>query len=159
MKVNIRHHKLNFWTGQQKCFSRDAMSLLAPGDCRGPRPNPTSHDFMTSLYSKLLKLCLLHRFNSGRKMEPSRGWYRDEFLISTSNKLLQPAAINAAFASDQLYWTKGMPEDSLKKMLSNSLCLGVYTLPKTSSELAGPSPRRQFPIPFEADTEKRTQEP
>jgi hypothetical protein len=72
-------------------------------------------------------------------MESSREWHRDEFLISTSNKLLQPAAINAAFSSGLLYWTKGMPEDAMKKMLSKSLCFGVYALPKTSSELAGPS--------------------
>jgi hypothetical protein len=70
-------------------------------------------------------------------MESSREWYRDEFLISTSNKLLQPSAINAVFASDLLYWTKSMSEEGMKRMLSKSLCFGVYALPKTSSELAG----------------------
>ena len=81
-------------------------------------------------------------------MESSREWYRDEFLMSTSSKLLQPSAINAAFASDLIYWTKGMSEDGMKKMLSNSLCFGVYALPKISSELAGtfsyPSFRKLF---------------
>jgi hypothetical protein len=72
-------------------------------------------------------------------MESSKEWYRDEFLISTSSKLIQPSAINAAFASDLLYWTKGMSEEGMKKMLSKSLCFGVYALPKTSSELAGTS--------------------
>lgn len=70
-------------------------------------------------------------------MASLKEWYRDEFLISTSPKLLQPSVINAAFDSGQLYWTKGMSEDELKKVLSNSLCFGVYALPKTSSELAG----------------------
>jgi ribosomal protein S18 acetylase RimI-like enzyme len=81
-------------------------------------------------------------------MESSREWYRDEFLISTSNRLLQPSAINAAFASDLLYWTKGMSEEGMKKMLSKSLCFGVYALPKSSSELAGMSPYSSFLRPL-----------
>jgi len=92
-------------------------------------------------------------------MEPSKDWYRDEFLISTSKKLLQPAAINAAFASDLLYWARAMPDDLLKKMLSNSLCLGVYALPKSSSELAGSSSYYQYLKQFEINLVKRPQGP
>jgi hypothetical protein len=92
-------------------------------------------------------------------MEFSREWYRDEFLISTSNKLLQPSAINAAFASDLLYWAKGMSEDGMKKMLSKSLCFGVYALPKTSSELAGTSSYPSFLQLFQTNALKRAKKP
>jgi len=37
-----------------------------------------------------------------------------------------------------------MSEEGMKKMLSKSLCFGVYTLPKTSSELAGMSSYPSF---------------
>ncbi len=92
-------------------------------------------------------------------MESSKEWYHDDFLISTSHTLLQPAAINAAFATDLLYWTKGMPEDALKRMLSKSLCFGVYALPKTSSELAGSSLHNQFLRSLKTDGFNRTQKP
>ena len=32
-----------------------------------------------------------------------------------------------------------MDEGELKKMLANSLCFGVYILPASSSDIAGPS--------------------
>lgn len=54
-------------------------------------------------------------------------WHRPpHFLISTSPSLLQPTAINAAFGSDFVYWTKPLPEDKLQLLLANSLCLGLY---------------------------------
>jgi hypothetical protein len=64
-------------------------------------------------------------------------WYKDQFLISTSQDLLQIDVITKAFNADYMYWTKGMPEDRMKKMLSKSLCFGVYILPKSSSDIAG----------------------
>jgi hypothetical protein len=64
-------------------------------------------------------------------------WYRDSFLISTSSQLVQPDAVNSAFASDSMYWTKPMDEALLKKMLDKSLCFGVYELPASSSDIAG----------------------
>jgi hypothetical protein len=64
-------------------------------------------------------------------------WYRDNYLISTAPSLIQPAAINTAFGTESMYWTKPMPEDLLKKMLDNSLCFGVYELPASSSAIAG----------------------
>jgi hypothetical protein len=64
-------------------------------------------------------------------------WYKDQFLISTSQSLLQPDVINKAFTADYMYWTKAMPEESLKRILSNSLCFGVYAVPQSSSEIAG----------------------
>lgn len=64
-------------------------------------------------------------------------WYKDQFFISTSQDLLQVEVINKAFDADYMYWTKGMPKDRMKKMLSKSLCFGVYILPESSSEIAG----------------------
>ena len=64
-------------------------------------------------------------------------WYRDNYLVSTSSKLVQPAAINEAFEGDSLYWARPMEESLLKKMLDKSLCFGVYELPTSTSDIAG----------------------
>lgn len=70
-------------------------------------------------------------------MSSPREWYKDNFLFSTNPALIQPAAVNAAFGTDYVHWAKPMDEALLKKMLDNSLCFGVYELPKTSAEIAG----------------------
>jgi len=72
-------------------------------------------------------------------MSSPREWYKDNFLFSTNPSLIQPSAVNAAFATDYVHWAKPMEEALLKKMLDNSLCFGVYELPKTSAEIAGRS--------------------
>jgi GNAT superfamily N-acetyltransferase len=64
-------------------------------------------------------------------------WYRDNYLISTSSKLIQPSAVNAAFGTEALYWTRPIDDGLLKKMLDNSLCFGVYELPSSTSDIAG----------------------
>lgn len=64
-------------------------------------------------------------------------WYRDQYLISTSPSLIQPAAINEAFGSDFTYWAKQVEESLLKKMLEKSLCFGLYELPSSTSNIAG----------------------
>lgn len=64
-------------------------------------------------------------------------WYRENILISTNPALIQPAAVNDAFNSDMMYWVKPINEELLKKMLDNSLCFGVYELPKVSADIAG----------------------
>lgn len=64
-------------------------------------------------------------------------WYRENYLISTNASLIQPAAVNAAFGGGTLYWTKAMDEKVLSKMLSNSLCFGIYELPTSSADIAG----------------------
>jgi hypothetical protein len=46
---------------------------------------------------------------------------------------------NAAFDSDLIYWTKGVDEGELKRMLEGSLCFGLYALPGSSAEIAGVS--------------------
>jgi hypothetical protein len=66
-------------------------------------------------------------------------WYKSNYLISTSPSLINPTAINEAFDSPELYWAKPIPEDTLKKLLSKSLCFGVYELPEGegTSSIAG----------------------
>ena len=60
-------------------------------------------------------------------------WYKDNFLVSTAKSLIDSAAVNAAFASEAIYWAKPMEQGLLNKMLDNSLCFGVYELPLSSS--------------------------
>ena len=60
-------------------------------------------------------------------------WYKDNFLVSTAKSLIDSAAVNAAFASEAIYWAKPMEQGLLNKMLDNSLCFGVYELPPSSS--------------------------
>jgi len=59
-------------------------------------------------------------------------WYKDNFFISTAKSLIDPTAVNAAFATEAIYWAKPMEERLLKRMLDNSLCFGVYELPASS---------------------------
>ncbi|TVY19052.1 hypothetical protein LARI1_G002025 [Lachnellula arida] len=66
-------------------------------------------------------------------------WYRDQYLVSTSPSLLQPAAVNEAFKSDSMYWAKPIGESLVKKMLEKSLCFGLYELPSSTSSIAGKS--------------------
>jgi hypothetical protein len=80
-------------------------------------------------------------------MAPKTEWYRDNFLISTNPSLIQPAAINAAFDSDLMYWSKAMDERELKTMLEASLCFGLYALPESSAQIAGQSSHAPPPVP------------
>jgi hypothetical protein len=57
-----------------------------------------------------------------------REWTRSNLLISTKPELIQPQAVQAAFDSEFMYWTKPMSEDGLKRMLANSLCFGLYDI-------------------------------
>lgn len=61
-------------------------------------------------------------------MEPLREWRREEFLVSNDAGLFNLSAINAAFASDLIYWATAISEEALKKMISKSLCFGVYDI-------------------------------
>jgi len=71
-------------------------------------------------------------------------WYRDQYLISISPSLLQPAAVNEAFKSDSIYWAKPIGEPLVKKMLEKSLCFGLYELPSSTSSIAGKNGPRQI---------------
>ena len=50
-------------------------------------------------------------------------WSRDGFLLSTDPALIPIPALNAAFASEDLYWAKALPEDQMKRMVEGSLCV------------------------------------
>jgi hypothetical protein len=78
-----------------------------------------------------------HSTNLSMNMDKSQNWYKDNFIVSTDKSLLQPAAINAAFDSDLLWWAKPLPDEQLKKMIDNTLCFGLYVVPVSSTELAG----------------------
>jgi hypothetical protein len=49
-----------------------------------------------------------------------------EFTLSSRKDWLDLSAINDAFESDLVYWNSRQPEDVLRKMLDNSLSLGLY---------------------------------
>ncbi|KAF4932338.1 hypothetical protein CGCF413_v002182 [Colletotrichum fructicola] len=68
---------------------------------------------------------------------PTKQWYKDDYLISTDRSLLQLDAINDAFDSELLWWAKRVDEGVLRRMIDNSLCLGVYKLPHSTSQIAG----------------------
>lgn len=63
----------------------------------------------------------------GQPHHAAKTWTRDGFLISTDSSLIPVDAINKAFASEQLYWASSLPESSVREMLDNSLCLGLYS--------------------------------
>ncbi|GAM85468.1 hypothetical protein ANO11243_034750 [Dothideomycetidae sp. 11243] len=61
-----------------------------------------------------------------------RRWLRDGFMISTDSSLISVTEVNAAFASDTVYWTKPLPEEVLRATIRNSLCFGLYRLDEGS---------------------------
>ncbi|KAH6842940.1 hypothetical protein B0I37DRAFT_448331 [Chaetomium sp. MPI-CAGE-AT-0009] len=60
-----------------------------------------------------------------------RTWTREvsgtTYTISTDSSLIQLEALNAAFASDMIYWTKSHSLDALQRCVEQSLCFGLYT--------------------------------
>ncbi|KAI0193104.1 hypothetical protein F4808DRAFT_361717 [Astrocystis sublimbata] len=79
----------------------------------------------------------------GLEIEP-KNWYRDEFLISTDPRLIQVDEVSSAMDSDLMWWAQAPPTDVLRKALHNSLCLGLYELPQSTSQIAGKSGPRQI---------------
>ncbi|KAH6644951.1 putative GNAT family N-acetyltransferase [Truncatella angustata] len=71
-----------------------------------------------------------------------KNWYREHYLISTEPGLIQIDQVSAAFNSDVACWANSLPIDALKKTLRNSLCLGLYALPESTSESASKSLRQ-----------------
>ena len=72
-------------------------------------------------------------------IEP-RNWYRDEYLISTEPQLIQVDAVNEALGSELMWWARSLPRETIKKALNNSLCFGLYLLPRSTSQIAGKYP-------------------
>ncbi|KAJ3567620.1 hypothetical protein NPX13_g6706 [Xylaria arbuscula] len=79
----------------------------------------------------------------GIETEP-QNWYRDEFLLSTEQSLLQIDAIYDAMDSDVFWWTPAIPKDTLRKALRNSLSFGLYELPHSTSQIASQETPKQI---------------
>ncbi|KAH8888563.1 hypothetical protein GQ53DRAFT_241538 [Thozetella sp. PMI_491] len=56
-------------------------------------------------------------------------WLREDdgqtFVCTTDPACIDLVALNVALESDLLWWAKALPEDELKQMLENSLCLTI----------------------------------
>ncbi len=59
-------------------------------------------------------------------------WVRDAYMVSTDRALLDVNAINNAFGSGLMFWTKQLTMRQMQKMVDNSLCLGLYQLPQAN---------------------------
>ena len=59
--------------------------------------------------------------NSIIKMEISE----NGFIFSDKKELLDPEAIHY-YLSVESYWAKGIPLDTVKRSIENSLCFGIY---------------------------------
>lgn len=55
-----------------------------------------------------------------------RIWTRGSYLISTDSSLIPIPDLNAAFATDLVYWANPLPENLMRETLDNSLCFGLY---------------------------------
>jgi GNAT superfamily N-acetyltransferase len=54
----------------------------------------------------------------------TRGWRRDEYLISTDTSMLDLEVVHGYLSRS--YWAAGVPEDVVRRSIENSLCFGVY---------------------------------
>ncbi|KAH8779092.1 acetyltransferase [Hyaloscypha sp. PMI_1271] len=70
-------------------------------------------------------------------------WYKNQFLISTSQALLQHDVINAVFDSEYMYWTKRISDEAMKHMLSHSLS-PLQPTPNTQLTDSGRTPPTQI---------------
>lgn len=75
------------------------------------------------------------------KMTPKdqiRTWTREVgnaiYIYSTDPSLVDLAALNAALASDTVWWGRGMPEESLKRMVEHSYNFGLYVTEKKEGD-------------------------
>jgi hypothetical protein len=56
-----------------------------------------------------------------------------DFLISTSKKLLPHSFVQEAFADNAMFWAKPMSAEDLRTMLDNSCTLGLYRMESDGS--------------------------
>ncbi|KAK5175126.1 uncharacterized protein LTR77_000263 [Saxophila tyrrhenica] len=73
----------------------------------------------------------------------------DDYLVSTSKDLVDRAFVQSAFASEETYWAKPLPDEQLTVLLDNSLTLGLYKVipaaPSPKSAETPDSPRTPSP--------------
>jgi N-acetylglutamate synthase-like GNAT family acetyltransferase len=51
-------------------------------------------------------------------------WKKDEYLISTDKSKIDLNAVHHFLS--QSYWAEGIPKDTVKRSIDNSLCFGIY---------------------------------
>ncbi|KAH8650609.1 hypothetical protein BGZ60DRAFT_421428 [Tricladium varicosporioides] len=61
-----------------------------------------------------------------------RTWTKDVYLITTDPSLIPIKTLNEAFASEDVYWAKPLPEQVMRETLQNSLCFGLYELDQST---------------------------
>jgi GNAT superfamily N-acetyltransferase len=52
-------------------------------------------------------------------------WKKDQYFISLKKELLQPDRIHQ-FLSTEAYWSLGIPQSTVEKAISESVCFGLY---------------------------------
>lgn len=72
-----------------------------------------------------------------------RYWFRDNFFLTNDKKYLEPQAVNAVFESDLMWWNDPLPEEQMRKMLSNCMTMSIYHVPESEKQMQSSSP----PIP------------
>ncbi|RDW72859.1 hypothetical protein BP6252_06766 [Coleophoma cylindrospora] len=58
-----------------------------------------------------------------------RTWSQGDYVITTDPTHIPIATLNAAFASDDFYWAKGLPDAVLAETLRNSLNFSIFHHP------------------------------
>ncbi|POR34202.1 Uncharacterized protein TPAR_05617 [Tolypocladium paradoxum] len=84
--------------------------------------------FETPTERKIIKEQLDERMTSATPPIQHQRWRKDNFVVTTDPNLIPIARVNAAFASDDVYWAKPMPEEVMRATLQNSLCFSLYEL-------------------------------
>ncbi|KAL7956888.1 hypothetical protein V8C34DRAFT_287361 [Trichoderma compactum] len=74
-----------------------------------------------------------------------RYWFRDNFFLTNDKKYLEPQAINAVFESDLMWWNDPLPEQQMRKMLSNCMTMSIYYVPESEKQMQNNgAPRRPY---------------
>ncbi|UKZ55250.1 hypothetical protein TrVGV298_009069 [Trichoderma virens] len=64
-----------------------------------------------------------------------RYWYRDNFFLTNDKAYLEPQAVNAVFESDLMWWNDPLPEQQMRKMLSNCMTMSIYHVPESEKQM------------------------
>ncbi|PNP51530.1 hypothetical protein THARTR1_07786 [Trichoderma harzianum] len=74
-----------------------------------------------------------------------RYWFRDNFFLTNDKKYLEPQAVNAVFESDLMWWNDPLPEQQMRKALSNCMTMSIYHVPESEKQMQNNgAPRRPY---------------
>ncbi|KAL7932665.1 hypothetical protein V8C35DRAFT_306380 [Trichoderma chlorosporum] len=74
-----------------------------------------------------------------------RYWFRDNFFLTNDKVYLDPQAVNAVFESDLMWWNDPLPEQQMRKMLSNCMTMSIYHVPESEKQMQTKgAPRRPY---------------